>query len=339
VAIGITGIGGYLPERIVQNHEIEESSGYNAEDWGMSLDEWARAYMGSIQRHEAAPSQATSDLATEAAKDAIKDAGISVDEIDVIVLSTITSDYVVPPSAGIVQANLGSRAKFFQIDSACTGFLDALQVAHGLLAGSAYRTALVVCADVFRKMIRPDDYGSLTAFGDGAAAVVLGHVDEGYGFDTIVSGSEGEAGDLMMIPMGGSRHPITTPEDLANLSFQSLHSKFLEVIPWAVDRMGLACREALAGAGLTLDDVDWVIPHQPSLPTVQLGIAGLGVDPAKVLLTFQDYGLSGGSTVPLALWRGYREGRFEEGQTILFVAMGAGMAWGAAIYRWPPKKG
>ena len=190
MGIGIVGIGGYLPERVVTNDEIQARTGYdpNLKD-GLSLDAWSRARHGGVRRHHAAPGEGASDLATRAAREAIASAGIEVDDLDLIVMATFTGDYRTPPAAGILQANLASRAKFLQVDSACTGFLDASQVAIGMIRAFGYRTVLVVTADRLSFLSDPHDWLSMTVFGDGAGAVVLRDVGGEYGFTSVSTGS------------------------------------------------------------------------------------------------------------------------------------------------------
>lgn len=331
--VGIVGIGGYLPEKVIDNHAVEVATGYSREEkGGRSLDEWVRRRHGGSTRHRALPGQATSDLATEAALEAVADAGIRVDDVDLIVMATVTSDHRMPPSAAYVQANLGSRAKFLQLDSACTGFMDSVQVATGLMKVFGYETALVVGADTTAFCIHPSDWLSATVFGDGAGAVVVRQVPDGWGFRSFVTGSDGHLGHYVCIPGGGSRRPLSC-EELANGS-QYINLRFSDVHTWAVDRMVMASQRAMEAAGISLADVDWLVPHQASSTLIREAAARMGLPSEKVVLTYPLYGNTVASSLPLALRWARRQGKLEHGQWLVMTAVGAGMAWAAAAYRW-----
>jgi 3-oxoacyl-[acyl-carrier-protein] synthase-3 len=331
--VGIVGVGSYLPERVVTNEQVEVLSGYSREEHkGRELDQWVRRYHGGLTRHRAAPGQATSDLATEAARRAIADAGLAPDDIDVIVMATVTSDHRMPSSAAAVQANLGVRVKFFQVDSACTGFLDSIQVAIGLMRTFDYGRALVVCADATAAWVDPRDWLSMSVFGDGAAAVVLGPVGADRGFRSLCLGAEGDLRHFVCVPAGGSRQPITdaglgADQQYIRVQWQNVHR-------WAVDRMTTAVNRALTEAGITVDDVSWMVPHQASAPIIRATAAALELPLERVVLTYPLYGNTAGSSLPIALDHARREGLLRDGQWLVLPAVGAGMAWGAAIYRW-----
>lgn len=324
--VGIVGLGGYLPETRVSNDDVEALSGYSREArGGHSLDEWVRGHHGGSTRYRAAPGQATSDLATEAAREAIADAGIDVGEVDLIVLATVTSDQRLPPSAAALQANLGSRAKYLQLDSACTGFLDCVQVAIGQMRGFGYRTALVVGADTTAFCIDPADWLTATVFGDGAGAAVLREVPEGWGFRSLVTGSDGHLGHYVCIPGGGSRLPRAD---------QYLHARYKDVHVWAVRRLVRATQSAMEEAGIELKDVAWLVPHQASTAILRDSARRIGLPEEQVIVTYPLYGNTVASSLPLALRWARCEGRLEHGQWLVMAAVGAGMAWAAAAYRW-----
>jgi 3-oxoacyl-[acyl-carrier-protein] synthase III len=331
VSVGILGLGAYLPERVESNADVEAAYGYQrAEHSGLSLDAWVRAHHGAVQRRRAAEGQATSDLATGAARAALEDAGLQPSDLDLIVMATITSDQRLPPSAALVQASLGSSAKFLQLDSACTGFLDSVQVAIGLMGAFGYRTALVVCADTTAFCIAPGDWLTATVFGDAGAAVVLREVPEGQGFVSFQTGSDGSLGGLVSIPGCGSRRAPSAPPAGPG----HLHARWGKIHGWAVPQMVDASVKAVASAGLSLEDVDWVVPHQASMPIVCEAAQRLGVSPDRVVLTYPEYGNTVASSLPLALHHADRRGLFKEGDRLLLCAVGAGMAWSASVYRW-----
>lgn len=333
MSVGVVGVGGYLPERVLTNAEIETLTAYDRDEHsGRSLEEWVRRQHGGLRRRLASCEQATSDLATEAASRAIADAGLQPGDVDAIVLATVTSDQALPPAAAVVQANLCSSAKFFQLDSACTGFIDGLQVAMGLMNAFGYSRVLLICADTTAGWIHPQDWLSRTVFGDGAAAVVLGEVPDGFGFGSFATGSEGHLGHYVSIAGGGSRRPFT-PERLAS-GEQYVRVSWRRVFGWAVDRMATAACRALADAGLTVEDVRWLIPHQASVPIITEAASRMGLPRERVVLTYPEFGNTIGSSLPLALAHAHEEGWLRHGDWLLLAAVGAGMAWGAAVLRW-----
>ena len=333
MGIGVLGVGGYVPPRIVTNAMIEEETGFDpAQHRGSSLDAWARRHHGGVERRRADPSEATSDLATRAATDAINDAGLSIAEIDVLLVATVTSDFRLPPTAAVVQQNLGSTAKFFQLDSACTGFMDAVECAVSLLSSGGYRRAVAVAADTTDPFLAPDDWLGRSVFGDGAAAAVLGSVPDGYGFGPFISGSEGWLGDLVRITAGGSRQPFKAGCDPRGDQF--LRVEFSEVNSWGVSKMVEATKEALSCAHLSLAEVDWVVAHQASARMITAAVESLGLPMERVVLTYPELGNTVGSSLPLALHRAVRSGDVQRGHCLLLCAVGAGMAWSAAACRW-----
>lgn len=329
--IGITGLGVYLPDTVLTNDDIEKSTGYDRQaKHGRSLDEWVARHHGGRLRHRAAPGQATSDLATKAAQAALGDADLRPEDIDLLVLATVSSDFRLPPSAAVVQANLGLQAKFLQLDSACTGFIDAALTASALLRVAEYRRALIVCADMCGPWLDPADWLTQTVFGDGAAAAVLDQVPDGYGFTHLCSMSEGELGHHVRCLAGGSRLAQTDPAG----DPRYLRADFGKITSWGVPRMVEASRRILKQAGLGIDDVDWVVPHQASARIIREATTELGIDSQQVILTYPERGNTVGSSLPIALWEADRQRRFRHGDLLLLTAVGAGMAWGAALYRW-----
>jgi len=333
----IVGIGTYLPERIVTNDDLEamELDYDRAKAGGVGLDEWVRARHGAISRHWAAPGECTSDMATAAARCALGDAGLDPRDVDVIVMATITNDYRLPQAAMMVQANLGSKAKVIQLDSACSGFVDSLLVACGLLDAQGYETALVVGADTLTRLCDPRKFMPLTVFGDGAGAVLLHRqkADNGYGVRTFVTGSDGHLGDYVRVPGGAGKMPLS-PEVLGQ-GLQYLHLMFHEINSWAVDRAAFCIREAVTRAGLTLDDVAWVVPHQASVNILRAVAQRLDVSMEKFVITYPHTGNVSSASIPIAL----EEGKFRDGEWLVMPTVGAGMAWGAVTYQWYDYRG
>lgn len=334
----IVGTGSYLPERIVTNHEIDAAvTDYDRSSArGASLDQWARRKHGAVTRHRVAQGEATSDMATVAAKRALADAEpqLGCRDVELIVLATFTSDYRLPQAAGLVQANLRSRAKFIQVDSACSGFIDALFVTQGLMDVHGYETALVIGADVMTQVNDPERFMALTIFGDGAGAVVLrrdrDRVDRGI--CSFATGSDGELGSLVWMPAGGSKVPWS--QGVLQDRTHYLRFKFSEIFTWGVDRMIRGTREAIERAGISLAEVRWVVPHQASVSIVAEVAQRLEVPMSRFVVTYPDTGNTSAASIPIALDRANRQGLFKDGDWLVLPAAGAGMAWGAATYRW-----
>jgi 3-oxoacyl-[acyl-carrier-protein] synthase-3 len=328
----IVGIGSYLPERIVTNDDLEAMAvDYDrARKGGVSLDEWVRARHGAISRHWARPGECTSDMATMAARRALDDAGLDPGDVDLIVMATVTNDYRLPQSALIVQANLGSTAKVIQVDSACTGFVDSLLVACGLLDAHGYETALVIGADTLSRICDPRKFLPLSVFGDGAGAVVLHHQkrDDGYGVRSFVTGSDGHLGHYVRVPGGGGKMPFG--REMLDQGLHYLHLMFHEIHTWAVDRAAFCTVEAVKRAGLTLQDIAWVVPHQASLNILHAVAQRLGLSLDSFVITYPHTGNVAAASIPLAL----EQGKFREGDWLVMPSVGAGMAWGAVTYQW-----
>lgn len=327
----IVGIGTYLPERVVTNDDLEAMElDYDRAKTGVGLDQWARARHGAVSRHWARPGECTSDMATAAARRALDDAGLDPGDVDVIVMATITNDYRLPQSAMLVQANLGSRAKVIQLDAACSGFVDMLLVADSLLDAQGYETALVVGADTLTRLCDPRKFMALTIFGDGAGAVLLRRLkaDDGYGVRSFVTGSDGHLGDYVRIPGGAGKIPFS-PEML-DQGLQYLHLMFKEIHTWAVDRAAFSTVEAVRRAGLTLDDIAWVVPHQASINILQAVAQRLGLSMEQFVVTYPHTGNLAAASIPVAL----EQGKFRDGDWLVMPAVGAGMAWGAVTYNW-----
>ncbi len=331
----ITGTGSYLPAREVSNTELATYvTNFDAEKAGSDLDTWIQRRYGVRVRHWAAEDESTGDMALAASRRALDDAGLRPDQLDLIVMSTATTDHVAPHSVSHVQAGLASNAVFHQLQDACPGFLNALIVADSLMANLGYRRALVVAGEKMTHLVDKRDFRMSGLFADAAGAVVLEDVDvdERYGFCSFYAGSDGKAGDALRVPAGGTRRPITAERIGAGEHF--LISDFREVYPFAVATTRRCVLEAVARAGLTVDDVNWVIPHHASANIIDDGIGQAGIRPEQVIMSIDHTGNTSSASVPTALDEAVRAGRFRNDELVVLLALGGGMGWGSTAYRW-----
>jgi 3-oxoacyl-[acyl-carrier-protein] synthase-3 len=328
-ASSIIGTGSYLPEKILTNDDLSKIV--------ETSDEWITSRTGIKERHIAADDQATSDLASEAARRAMTAAGVTPEEIDLIVVATVTPDMFFPSTACIVQRKIGaSNAVCFDISAACSGFLYALQIARHFLNAGSRTTALVIGAEKLSSLVNWEDRNTCVLFGDGAGAVVIRAVDTdteapGRVLSTVM-GSDGNLTDLLKVPGGGSALPIT-PENAASRP-NTIHMEGRETFKHAVTRMCQASEQALEMAGLTKADIDLVIPHQANARIISVIADRLGVPPEKTFINLDKYGNTSAATIPIALDEANSQGRLKKGDIILLVAFGGGFTWASSVVRW-----
>jgi 3-oxoacyl-[acyl-carrier-protein] synthase-3 len=254
-------------------------------------------------------------------------------DVDLIVLATITSDHRVPPTAALVQRDLATPARFLQLDSACTGFVDALMVADALLDRIGGDNALVVGTDAMSHYMDPQKFRVQTIFGDGAGAVVLrSGPNDGYGVKAYSTGSSGADGGMVAVPAGGTKKPIT--EEVLARREQYMELALKVIPPFGVAKMVQATNEVLARAAVAPADVDWVVPHQASCNIVTETAAALDLPLERFILNFSHVGNTSAASIPIALDEANRQGCFRDGQRLVMPAVGAGMAWGAAYVVW-----
>ncbi len=322
---GILGIGVYVPEKVLTNDDLERMVDTN--------DEWIRSRSGIRERHIAAPEEATSDLALQAARNALADAGLKPDDIDLIIVSTNTPDTLFPATACLVQDKLGARkAGAFDLLAGCTGFIYALSVGAQFISAGTCKHVLVVGAETLSRITNWEDRNTCVLFGDGAGAVVLGPAPAGRGILSSMLGSDGSGGPLLDLPAGGSRLPASSETVDKKLHF--LHMNGREVFKFAVKAIEDGTLEALAAAGLKKEDVDFLIPHQANIRIIEAATKRLGISPDNVQINVDRYGNTSTASVPLALYEAVREGRIKDGDNIVLVAFGAGLTWAAAVMRW-----
>jgi len=318
----VLGCGGYLPERIVTNAELATKLD--------TSDEWIVQRTGIRQRHIAAPGEFTSHLATRAAQRAMRAAGVVADEIDLIVLATATPDHTFPATAAKVQAALGvTKGAAFDVQAVCTGFIFALATADNFIRAGQAKTALVIGAETFSRILDWKDRGTCVLFGDGAGAIVLRAVPS--------NGSVAERGVLSThLHTDGAHHDLLYvaggPSTTGMAGFLRMEGK--EVFRHAVQRLAEAVDEALEANGLSGRDIDWLVPHQANRRIIDAMAKKLALPAEKVVLTIERHANTSAASVPLALAEAAEDGRIRPGQLVLLEAMGGGLTWGAALLRW-----
>jgi 3-oxoacyl-[acyl-carrier-protein] synthase-3 len=325
IPVGILGTGKYVPERILTNHDLEQMVDTN--------DEWIVSRTGMKERHIASSEEASSDLAFHAAQIAMKNAGITAEELGLIIIATVTPDMSFPSTACILQARLGAKnAAAFDLSAACSGFIYSLANASNFIAMGTYKYALVIGAECLSKITDYTDRNTCILFGDGAGAVVLGEVPEGRGFRSFELGADGTGGDLLKMSGGGSRCPVTA-ESLANKSHY-IYMAGAEVFKFAVRIMGNAAEEALRKAGLTKKDINLLIPHQANIRIIQSALHRLDLSEDKCMINLHKYGNVSSASIPIALAEAAEEGRMKPGDCVVFVGFGGGLTWGASVLIW-----
>ncbi len=316
----VKGVGHYLPARVVPNAELEllvETS-----------DEWIRSRSGIERRHFAAEGEATSDLATQAALAALADAGMPVEEVDAIILATSTADLTFPSAASMVQAKLGMTRGFaFDVQAVCAGYVFALTTANALILSGQARTILVIGAETFSKLMDWNDRTTCVLFGDGAGAMVLqaqeqpGTKDD-RGILSSNLNSDGRYKDLLYVDGGVSTG--TTGH---------LRMEGREVFRHAIEKLAETAHLALKQAGMTSEDVDWIVPHQANIRIIEGTAKKMQVSMDRVIVTVQDHGNTSAASIPLAISVGKARGQIKPGDLLVTEAIGGGLAWGAVVLR------
>ncbi len=321
----LTGIGGYLPERVVTNDELAARVD--------TSDQWIRERTGIRQRHLAGPHETAAFMGAKAAQAALDDAGAGPDDVDVIIVATSTPDQAFPATALRIQAALGVTKGFgFDLAAACAGFIYAMSVADGLIRLGQARGVLVIGSEVYSRIMNWQDRTTCVLFGDGAGAVLL---QAGEGRDRVNGGNadrgilsthlhaQGTLGDILYVDGAVGRHDL--PGTLV------MNGK--EVFRHAVTRLVGAVDEALAANGLTYNDIDWLVPHQANLRIIEAMGKRLGLPPGRVVITVDRHANTSAASVPLALAEAHADGRVKRGDLVLMEALGGGLTWGSALVR------
>lgn len=323
--IAVPGLGAYVPERVLDNRELERRVA--------TTDEWIRARTGIRERRIAAADQATSDLAAEAGRRALASSGLPASRLGLIVLATATGDSPVPASACHVQRALGAHAATaFDVAAGCSGFVMALMTAHGLLAAGPFESALVIGAEVLSSITDYQARETCVLLGDGAGAMVLHAGGAGPRLIDHESGSDGRLADLIVVRAGGSRQPAC--HDSVERREHFLQMRGREVFRFAVREVPALVRRILARNALEPADVALFVPHQANLRILEAVAAELGVDMERFAVNVDRLGNTSSASIPLALEEAGRSGRLRPGDKVLLVAFGAGMCWGASLLQW-----
>ena len=322
----IAGVGSRLPDRVVPNAEFERLV--------ETSDEWIRERTGIAERRFAAEGEVTSDLAVEAMRRALDEAGVAPEQVDLIVCATLTPDTPIPATAVWVQRKLGISCPAFDVNAACAGFSYALSTATAFIESGAAETVVVIGAEILSRVMDFGDRSTCVLFGDGAGAVVL-RPSDGPGVLGSVLGADGTAAEILIIPAGGSARPASV-ETVAAGDHVIRMPAGREVFKRAVVEMANACRQLLEKSGATPDDVDLLIPHQANARIMVAVAERLGIGPDRAVVDVADVGNTSAASIPIALDRAWRAGRIHDGDLVLLTSFGAGLAWGANLIRWNP---
>ena len=322
---GILGTGFYVPEKIMTNADLEKIV--------ETSDEWIVERTGIKERRIAEDNQPMSDLALRAAKAALADAGVAAEDLDLIIVATLTSDRIIPSTACMIQNLLGAKhAAAFDLSAACSGFAYAASVAAQFIETGAYKKALVIGAETLSKYINWEDRNTCVLFGDGAGAAVLGQVEEGYGILSFDLGSDGSGGDAIQIPSSGSLMPVS--KESIDQKLNLIHMNGRDVFKFAVKAMGKTVKNSLAKIDMPQEKIDWLVPHQANIRIIESAAKRLTLPMDKVIVNIHKYGNMSAACIPIALAEAAAAKRFKKGDIIALSGFGAGLTWASCIIRW-----
>jgi 3-oxoacyl-[acyl-carrier-protein] synthase-3 len=317
-------VGSYVPDRVLTNDELARTVD--------TSDEWITERTGIRERRIADPSQAASDLALPAARQALEVAGLDAADVDLVVVATVTPDMFFPSTGSLLASALGAHdAGAYDLSAGCTGFMYALAQAYGAVSGGLAENALVVGTETLSKITNWHDRSTCVLFGDGAGAVVLERVSDG-GFLGFELGSDGEGGKDLSIPAGGSRNPVSEQTVAQEMHFLQMNGR--EVYKFATRILVSSAEKLLEECELTVDDIDLYIPHQANKRIIDHAAGKLGIPGEKVFVNVQRYGNTSSASIPLCLAEAVGAGRLAKGTRVLMTGMGAGLTWGSAYTVW-----
>ncbi|MBI3410376.1 MAG: ketoacyl-ACP synthase III [Planctomycetes bacterium] len=321
----ITGWGWHSPDRILNNKDLEKLVDTD--------DAWIRSRTGIRERRIAGPGDTTGSMCLHAARTALDRANLPANDLDLVICATTTPDHLLPATACLLQQRLGARhAGAFDLNAACSGFIYGVTVASQFIQTGTYRRILIVSGETLSRFTNYHDRNTCVLFGDGAAAVILEATPQKAGVLSTVLGSRGDVEGYLSIEAGGSAQPATA--DTVATGAHLVRMRGNEIFKMAVRCMAVAAHEALDQAGLTLDDIDHVIPHQANSRIITATQQAIGVPPSKVYVNVEKHGNTGASSVPIALGEMLENQPIRVGDNLLMVAFGGGMTWAAAVLRW-----
>ena len=321
----ISGVGSYVPAKVLSNADLEKLVD--------TSDEWITTRTGIKERRLAAKNEYTSDLAAQAALRAMSRAGITAEQIELIVVATITPDMPFPSTACLVQQKIGAhRAAAFDLEAACSGFIYGLEIAQQFIMSRTYDTVLVIGAEKLSSIVDWKDRNTCVLFGDGAGAAVLQNRPNAHGLLTAVMGADGRKADLLFMAGGGSRCPATTESVAARLHYLRMEGK--ETFKNAIQAMQTAAEEALRRCEIDISRIKCIIPHQANRRIINAVCARLGAKPEQFFINLDRYGNTSAASVAIALDEAVTSGCVQRGDLILLIVFGAGLTWGAAVIEW-----
>lgn len=323
----IAGWGAYLPPQVVSNDELEDRFGVKPG--------WIERRSGIRQRHIAGPNETTATMATEAGRAALARAGITAAEVDLVIVATSTPDHLAPPVSSLVQDSLAADgAPAMVLVTGCSGFVYGLCTAYQFIAAGTYRNILLIGAELISRFVDWNDASTCVLFGDGAGAVVVQATDQSCGMRGFVLGSDGSQAATIMLPEGAAAKPLDATTFAEGRHYLKMNGR--EVFRFASGVIGPACQAALAKAQLTYDDVDWIIPHQANLRIITAAARSMHLPIDRFIVNIDRYANVSAASIPLALAENLDAGRIALDQTLLLVAFGAGLTWGALVLQPQP---
>jgi len=318
----IIGTGSYLPEKVLTNQDLEKMVDTN--------DEWIVSRTGMKERRIARTDEFTSDMGLAAARKALEASQMPPENLDLILIATLTPDFIFPSTACLIQSKLGAvKAAAVDVQAACTGYLYALAMAKAFIEAGIYKNILIVASEKLSSIVNYQDRNTCVLFGDGAAAAVISSEGPGLAIRDVSLGADGELAQLLILPAGGSRHPASRETVEAQLHYLQMEGK--EVFKHAVRRMESASKESIEKAGLKETDITWLVPHQANMRIIEALAKRFDVPMEKVFITIHKYGNTSASSLGIALDELLRLNTMQKGDNILLTAFGAGLTWGASV--------
>ncbi len=323
----IVGTGSYVPEKVLSNFDLEKLVD--------TSDEWIRTRSGISERRIAAEGEDTSDMSVKAAKNALNMAGMTPEDIDLLLVASVTPDYRLPSQACIVQDKLElTNAATMDVIAACAGFIHGMSVAQAYIATGMYKRIMIIGAEELSRITNYKDRNTCVLFGDAAGAAILTKSDDDSGILSTYLKSDGSLARLLCIPAGGVHAPFNHNGSGPPKEDFYLYMKGNEIYKHAVRSMGYAAERVITDAGLEKSDVDWLVPHQANIRIIQATAKRIGLPMEKVYINLEKYGNTSAASVPLALDEAIRNGVIKKGDNIVSAAFGGGLTWGAALFRW-----